>query len=184
MYLIKKSSRISCSLCYTASYFKNKGKTTMKIHFKICAIILSTLLISGCAPGNKQTMGTVGGAAVGGILGSMFGKGEGRILAIAAGAVAGGFVGNQIGKSMDDTDRMMAERSSNKALEYSPAGQAVEWRNPDNGHSGSIVPTKTYKSDGGQYCREYTQTVVVGGKQEKAYGKACRKPDGQWEVVR
>jgi surface antigen len=162
---------------------KTKGKSTMKIHFKICSVILACLLVSGCA-GNKQAGGTGVGAVAGGILGSMFGKGEGRILAIAAGALAGGFVGNQVGKSMDDTDKMMAASSSVKALEYSPSGQAVAWRNPDNGHSGAIIPNKTYRADSGQYCREYTQTVNIGGKQEKAYGKACRKPDGQWEVVK
>lgn len=159
----------------------------MKISLKkVSAILMATVLLSSCGQGgmNKQGGGTAIGAIAGGLLGSQFGKGGGQLAAIGIGALAGGFVGNQIGKSMDDTDKLMAARSSAKALEYSPSGQAVEWRNPNNGHSGYITPTKTFKSPGdGRYCREYTHVVNISGKQEKAYGKACRQPDGQWEVV-
>lgn len=160
----------------------------MKISLKkVSAILLATVLLSSCGQGgmSKQGGGTAIGALAGGLLGATIGKGGGQLAAIGIGALAGGFIGNQIGKGMDDTDRLMAERSSTKALEYSPAGQAVEWRNPDNGHSGYITPTRTFKSpEDGRYCREYTQVVNIGGKQEKAYGKACRQADGSWEVAR
>lgn len=33
----------------------------------------------------------------------------------------------------------------------------------------------------GQYCREYTQTVYIGGRAVEAYGTACQQPDGSWE---
>ncbi len=156
----------------------------MKKYVRISALILSVVLLTGCA-GNKQGSGTAIGAVAGGLLGAQFGKGSGQLLAAGLGAVAGGFIGNQIGKNMDDTDRMMAERSSTKALEYSPSGKAVEWRNPDNGHSGYVTPTKTYTNpSNGRYCREYTHVVNIGGKQEKAYGTACRQSDGQWEVTK
>ncbi len=69
-------------------------------------------------------------------------------------------------------------------METGSSGQSVEWRNPDSGNYGYVTPERAFKNDQGQYCREYTQTVIVGGKQEKAYGKACRKPDGQWEIVK
>ena len=32
-------------------------------------------------------------------------------------------------------------------------------------------------------CREYQTTIMIGGKPEKAYGRACRQPDGTWKVV-
>jgi len=157
----------------------------MKKYLKISSAILTITLLTSCA-GHKQGGGTAIGAVTGGLIaGALFGKGEGKILTAALGAVAGGFIGNKIGKNMDDTDKMMAERTSSKALEYSPSGKAVEWKNPDNGHSGYITPTKTYTNpNNGRYCREYTQVVNIGGQMEKAYGKACRQPDGQWEVVR
>ena len=52
----------------------------------------------------------------------------------------------------------------------------------DSGHSGSVTPIRTYQS-AGTYCREYQQTVIIGGKQEQSYGTACRQPDGSWKVV-
>jgi hypothetical protein len=30
-------------------------------------------------------------------------------------------------------------------------------------------------------CREYQTTITIGGKDEKAYGRACRQPDGTWK---
>ncbi|KLN60790.1 hypothetical protein WH96_09955 [Kiloniella spongiae] len=31
-------------------------------------------------------------------------------------------------------------------------------------------------------CREYQTKVLVGGKKENAYGTACLKPDGSWQI--
>lgn len=152
----------------------------------IASAMTLTLLsasLTGCAEGSmsKQGAGVVVGGLAGGLLGSRFGKGSGSLLGAGVGALAGAMVGSAIGKSMDEQDRMMMERTSQKSLEYSPTGSTSEWRNPDNGHSGTITPKAAYR-EGSTYCREYTQTVMIGGKEEKAYGKACRKPDGQWEI--
>jgi surface antigen len=46
-----------------------------------------------------------------------------------------------------------------------------------------ITPSNYYQSQSGQYCREYTQKIQVGGKSQEAYGTACRQPDGTWQVV-
>ena len=35
----------------------------------------------------------------------------------------------------------------------------------------------------GDYCREYTRTVYVGGIQQQAYGTACLEPDGAWRIA-
>ncbi len=157
----------------------------MKTKFKslVLIIVSCSLLLSSCQ-GNKQGSGAVIGAVGGGLLGSMFGKGAGQLVAVGLGAVAGGLIGSTVGKSLDEHDKMMAEKTANKALETAPSGSSVGWKNPDSGHSGSITPTKTFKQNDGRYCREYTQTVVVGGETKKAYGTACRQPDGQWEIVK
>ena len=39
------------------------------------------------------------------------------------------------------------------------------------------------RADSGEYCREYTRTVYIGNQREEAYGTACLRPDGQWEIV-
>jgi uncharacterized protein YcfJ len=43
---------------------------------------------------DNNIVGTVGGAVAGGLIGSQFGKGDGRGLATAGGVVAGGALGN------------------------------------------------------------------------------------------
>ena len=62
-----------------------------------------------------------------------------------------------------------------------PIGQAITWN--DGGASGSVVALRDGKSTSGRYCREFQQTVTVGGKAEQAYGTACQQPDGAWEIV-
>lgn len=32
-------------------------------------------------------------------------------------------------------------------------------------------------------CREYSKTISIGGRLEVGYGRACRQPDGAWEVM-
>ena len=68
-------------------------------------------------------------------------------------------------------------------MEKNKSGTESTWRNPDSGNEGTVTPTKTYKSESGQYCREYQQTITVGGKTEQGYGRACRQPDGSWRIV-
>ena len=149
---------------------------------KFLSCVLAFTVLSGCQQMNKQGMGTAVGAVAGGLLGSTVGKGSGKLFAVGAGALAGALVGSAIGQNLDEIDRKLMEQSSQRALESAPSGQAVEWSNPDSGHKGYIEPTKTYKASNGNYCREYVQTVIIGGKEEKAYGVACRQPDGQWKI--
>jgi len=158
----------------------------MKIISKIIVIVLAASMLQACSgPGgmNKQGTGTLLGGAGGALLGSQFGGGKGRLVGVGAGALLGAIIGNQIGAGLDEQDRRLAELTSQRALEASPSGNSVEWRNPDNGHSGSVTPSKAYRASSGKYCREYTQTINVGGKQQSAYGTACREPDGTWQVV-
>ena len=143
------------------------------------------LVLWGCTgSGPKETGGTVIGAGTGAIIGGQFGHGAGRLLGVAVGALAGGLIGGEIGRSLDARDRAEMERSTQYALENSPTDQRYEWRNPDSGHYGYTVPKRTYRTAEGRYCREYQQTVIIGGQQEEAYGTACRQPDGSWKIVK
>ena len=140
-----------------------------------CAIALA-LGTTACT--NEQT-GQVVGGILGGVAGNQVGSGSGRTVATVAGAIAGTFIGGAVGRSMDDTDRLKAHRS----LEYNRTNETTYWSNPDSGNEYSMTPTRTWQNDTGQYCREYTSDVFVGGRRETAYGTACRQPDGSWKVV-
>ncbi len=69
-----------------------------------------------------------------------------------------------------------------QALETAPSGTAVQWRNPDTGATSTIVPQPAFQTSGGQVCREFQETVTIGGQPQQAYGTACRQPDGSWKL--
>ncbi len=144
-------------------------------------LLLATLSLSvfltGCAP-NNEDVGTISGGVVGGLLGSQFGGGSGRVVAAAGGALLGAYLGGRIGRNMDKVDRMEMER----ALETAPVGRPVSWRNPDNGNSYTVRSTKTYYVQQ-QPCREYTTQAIIGGRQEQIHGRACRQPNGTWRAI-
>ena len=128
-------------------------------------------------------LGTLGGAALGGLLGSQIGKGRGKLVATGAGVFAGALLGNQVAKALTCRDRHQAATATHRTLETQKAGTTVAWNNPDSGHSGTITPVNTYQQDNGTYCREFQQTITVGGKTEEGYGTACRQPDGAWKII-
>jgi len=147
------------------------------------ALALSLAACAGNNYGEKQTAGALIGAGVGGLLGSTIGGGSGQLAATAAGAVLGLALGNEIGRSLDRADRQYAARTQQYALETVPTGQSSTWNNPDSGHYGTVTPTRTYEVAGGEYCREFQHAVTVGGRTERAYGTACRQPDGTWRIT-
>lgn len=139
--------------------------------------------ISGGGGLTKSDVGTGLGALGGAVIGSSFGKGNGRVVGGVLGALGGAYLGNQIGASLDRADMQYYNQTQYQALEYSQPGQTLPWNNPQSGNHGSFTPAGYYQNSAGQYCREYSQTIYVGGKAESAYGTACRQPDGNWQVV-
>lgn len=148
-------------------------------------LVVAALSLSACQSqgwGQKQTIGTLGGAAGGALLGNQFGKGTGNVIATALGAVAGAWLGNEIGSSLDNADRTALNSAQVQAYE-APVGKTIAWNNPESGHSGTFTPVRDGKASDGSYCREFQQTVNIGGQKQQAYGTACRQPDGNWQIV-
>jgi hypothetical protein len=63
------------------------------------------------------------------------------------------------------------------------AGDDIVWETERVAPSGTQTATAPATStapttDDG--CREYTQTVNIGGEEQKAYGRVCPQPDGSW----
>ena len=99
------------------------------------------------------------------------------------GAALGALIGSEVGKSLDRADRLAMQHATQNTLVTAPSGTTSKWRNPDSGNSGTVTPTQTYQRNDGAYCREFTQTVTVGGSTEEAYGTGCRQPDGSWQII-
>ncbi|MBY0354365.1 MAG: glycine zipper 2TM domain-containing protein [Rickettsiales bacterium] len=132
---------------------------------------------------NKQQIGTLAGAAGGALLGSQIGGGRGQLAAVAIGTLLGAGIGSEIGTSLDKADIAYANQTMQRALESSQPGQTLPWSNPQSGVNGSVTPSNYYQTAGGQYCREYTHTINIGGRTEEGVGRACRQPDGSWGLV-
>jgi surface antigen len=157
---------------------------------RMTAIILALLFaLTGCQAGGSggsggvgtaTAVGGLGGAAAGGLLGAALGGGA---TGIAAGTILGGLLGAGTGYVLDQRSRQLQAQTVSRSLETAPSGTASTWTNPDNGNQGTVTPVRTYQNQAGAYCREFQQTIVVGGQTQQGYGTACRQPDGSWRMV-
>lgn len=155
--------------------------------FRAIALMMLIVMLGGCAQvgqgisdNPKATMGGMLGAAGGGLIAAAAGGGTAGII---GGVLIGGLLGGALGGALDSRDKQLAAQNAQNTFENARTGETSTWKNPDSGHSGSITPTNTFQNASGQYCREYQQTINVGGQKEQGYGTACRQPDGSWKIV-
>ena len=156
--------------------------TTMNARpFSCTSLLLLALAVglTGCQ--SKEQFGQLAGAVAGGLAGSQIGKGDGKLVAVGVGTLIGALVGSEIGASLDKADQLYAAQATQSALENTPSGTSVAWSNPDSGNSGTVVP-KQAVFVGDTYCREFVQEIMVGGEMHTGVGRACRNPDGTWQV--
>jgi surface antigen len=151
----------------------------------IATTLVVTLGLAACASsGENEQLGNVLGAVIGGLAGAQVGEGDGQLVAVGVGAALGALIGGEIGQMMDEVDLQLLADAHNQSLENTRQGTVTEWRNPDTGHAGTVVPTSTFADplDANNFCREFQQTVTIGGQQQQAFGTACRMPDGTWKI--
>ena len=106
---------------------------------------------------------------------------DGKTPAADAAAVRGRIFNGAYAVELGSADRRRARKAVHAALEWLPVGQMKVWRNPDNGHWGTVMATRTYQDAKGLWCREYRQTVTLGGDENQETAAACRSPDGVWQ---
>ncbi len=150
---------------------------------KSALIAVVAMSLAACSDaGPKENVGTIVGGVGGAVIGSQIGSGSGQIVATAAGTLIGAFLGREVGRSLDKSDIAAAQQAQDRA-HTAPVGERIVWSNPESGHSGTVTPTRQGADTSGHVCREYQTTVTVDGKTERAYGTACRQPDGSWKIV-
>lgn len=129
---------------------------------------------------SKQTFGTLGGAAAGGLAGAQFGGGNGQLAMTAGGALLGALLGGSVGKSLDQADEAWAWMNVQRSL---TANQPVVWQGRQS--TGVITPVHTIpkkrKSD--QTCREFRHDVMIGDEKKQGFGRACLQKDGSWKLA-
>lgn len=138
-----------------------------------------TAIQSMLSTSKGNIIGSLGGAALGGLVGNQFGGGSGKgimtLMGVLGGAVAGGYVGRQV----DPADSACTTRT----LENTPTGQTVAWENPD-GQKHWVTPTGNYQGNDGRPCRNFVSQAVIDGQTQQVQGTACRDPDGTWRTVK
>ena len=153
----------------------------------MCAGFSVAMLLAGFGRmSQNETTGTLVGGAAGAVIGSQFGKGGGKTAATAIGMVLGATVGREIGASLDETCRRQAGEATHRALETADVGAGTTWDNPVNAGApakGSTVITRQGADQQGRTCREFQQTVTIGGEEVQSYGTACRDDNRDWKLV-
>ncbi len=143
------------------------------------ALVLVLALGACDTSGPKQTTGTDGGAN---LLATQFGHGTGKASAAGLGPLAGTLTGGALTAALDSADRAAAQGAALRAY-AAPIGETITWNNPKSGSLGSVTPTKDGYLGDRTYCREFQETITVGGTRKRGYGTACRQTDGSWKLV-
>lgn len=150
----------------------------LKAYSKILIIMACAFSVMSCT---KEESGTFLGALGGALLGSAVTNDSS--VGVAIGTLAGAYIGRDLGRSLDEADQRRMYEATQGALETGISGASSTWYNPDSGNRGSVTPQPSFENTQGQYCREYQQSVTIGGQVETAYGTACRQPDNSWKIV-
>ena len=105
------------------------------------------------------------------------------ILALWAASLGVPAAGLTYSDVLDTTEEQAMAETLQHTLEYNTNGQESYWSNPDTGRSGSVVPVNRFVDAKGLTCREYISIFAFDGEEQRGYGTACRKADGEWMVV-
>ncbi|MFD1327627.1 hypothetical protein [Mycoplana ramosa] len=136
----------------------------MKSRVIAIPVVVASIGLAGCGTTSGRTTGA-GNAGV--------------VVSSAAyiAALEGGLVSRAKGISLSAGDRQRALEAEYRALEAAPGGQPVVWQG--RRVQGSVVAAAPYQV-GSQNCRQYSHTLIAGGRETVSRGAACRTAAGTW----
>ena len=151
--------------------------------FPLIVAVLSATLISCSGKNQNANIGGVVGATLCG--GSAYALTKGRsdytapITFISAIACGMGF--SSIGAKIDEFNNALLQKTMNET----PDGEQLSWNIPQvNDAEITVSPTKTFKNEVEEYCREYKFQVAHNGKTSFGSGLVCRNSQtGDWYEV-
>lgn len=86
-----------------------------------------------------------------------------------------GVAAGPAGSSLSEADRRIAADAQYEALQK---GQRKSWKSKTGTAFGFVEPGA---DNGG--CREYSHTIYIEGRPQKATGQGCRQPDGSFRLT-
>jgi len=128
---------------------------------------------------DRERVGTVLGAVVGGAIGASVADRDDRLIAVLAGATIGAIIGREIGEDMDRSDHACFGHS----LELLEDGRRVRWDGARPGLYWTLTPDRRFERDG-HVCRHFTLVREFDGRTVRKRGSACRFGDGDWRMIR
>lgn len=143
---------------------KRTYRLNMKSRVIAIPVVVASIGLAGCG----TTSGRTAGAGNAGVVVSS---------AAYIAALEGGLVSRAKGISLSAGDRQRALEAEYRALEAAPGGQPVVWQG--RRVQGSVVAAAPYQV-GSQNCRQYSHTLIAGGRETVSRGAACRTAAGTW----
>ena len=157
------------------------------------ALIVTAMVLVGCADGTRKEVGGLLGAIAGGFLGSEIGSGSGRLVATGAGAVLGGLIGADIG---DGIDRAHAATRPPVSFGATPTHPTPRFGAPTSGPYAQHAPQYGFTSQSGRQVgfagRRGGVTLRSAGYDVSGCSRlaggfraafACQDTLGRWFVV-
>ena len=101
---------------------------------------------------------------------------------LASGAHAQGmrWLRGREGLGLTAADVEIQRATIRKTLDEEPDGGRGTWDNPDTGHSGEVLPLRTFAHEG-QRCRVFV-LIMRGAETRDLEFRACKQPDGEWRI--
>lgn len=149
---------------------------------ELLAVVVVACLATGCANMTREESGNMIGALLGGALAyELAGDSSNKEIWVATGLIGGALAGGHYAK-LTDQGQLMHQSAIHSNLETAQDNTTTSWNNPNNNEHGTVTVRNTSVSNGTP-CREFTQTIYVGGKAVEGYGTACRQADGSWKII-
>jgi len=103
-------------------------------------------------------------------------------LALASGSHAQGmrWLRGREGLRLTQADLALQRATLRRTLDEEPDGGRGTWENPDTGHSGEVLPLRTFTREG-QRCRVF-RLIMRGAETRDLEFRACKQSDGEWRI--
>ena len=166
--------------------------TTLKFAKFAAVIALSTgLVAASAAPSRAGDLDPLFGGLIGGGMGAGIGYAAGKSKGAAIGGILGLGLGALIAASADNDHRRYhhAAYAPPPPVYAPPPAYAPPPVYPSPYDQGYQAPSyqPPYQAAPQQYstayCRQYSGSLIIDGRQQPSYGTACLQPDGTWRVV-
>ena len=151
---------------------------------RISAVLLSALLLAGCAETAdyvNENPHKVFAPVIGGAVGAAAGEAIGSTTAQAGLGAAGVIVGLAAGPYLQKRDVVFFDKAIDQTAVAVP-GRPVHWNNPNTGTRGTMTRVKDVSGAGNESCRLLRSEVSAGGGVAVEDLIVCRPEHGTWYI--